>query len=131
MKDVKFVLALIFIVSGILFQSCATILGGRNNSIVFEEGGVAEAQVFIDDSLVGNASGKLIVPKQVIQHGSVLEIRADGYETKEYVILRKVHPWYTLGDFMIGVVPLIIDYGNGNILRPSPRRFDVILEKTN
>lgn len=113
----------------ISFQSCATIFGHKHNSLVFESEVVSGAQVFIDDTLVGQAQGKLVLPKQVIQHGSLLEIRAEGYKTQQYTIIRKVHPWYTLADILTGGVPLLVDFADGNILRPSPRKFAVELEK--
>lgn len=107
----------------ILSNGCATIFGGRTNSMVFT--GEGEASVFIDDSLVGQAPGKIVLPKHIIQHGSVLEIRSDGKETQEYLILRKAHPEYIVADFIVGGIPLIFDTANGNILRPSPRKFDL------
>jgi hypothetical protein len=84
-----------------------------------------QSEVFIDDTLVGQAPGKIVLPKQIIQHGSVLEIRTDGYETQEYLILRKPHPGLVIADFAVGAVPLIFDVANGNILRPVPRKFDL------
>lgn len=112
-----------------LSQGCATIFGGRTNSMVFNGPADIQSQVFIDDTLVGQAPGKIIVPKQTIQHGSILEIRADGYETQEYLILRKPNAGLVIADFAVGAVPLIFDTANGNILRPSPRKFDLVYTK--
>ena len=109
----------------LLSQGCATILGGRTNSMVFTGQPDIQSQVFIDDTLVGQAPGKIVLPKQTIQHGSVLEIRTKGYETQEYLILRKPNPGLVLADFALGAVPLIFDVANGNILRPVPRKFDL------
>ena len=109
----------------VLSQGCATILGGRTNSMVFTGQPDIQSQVFIDDTLVGQAPGKIVLPKQTIQHGSVLEIRTKGYETQEYLILRKPNPGLVLADFALGAVPLIFDVANGNILRPVPRKFDL------
>jgi hypothetical protein len=106
-------------------QGCATIFGGRTNSMVFTGQPDIQSEVFIDDTLVGQAPGKIVLPKQIIQHGSVLEIRTDGYETQEYLILRKPHPGLVIADFAVGAVPLIFDVANGNILRPVPRKFDL------
>ena len=109
----------------LLSQGCATILGGRTNSMVFTGQPDIQSQVFIDDTLVGQAPGKIVLPKQTIQHGSVLEIRTKGYETQEYLILRKPNPGLVLADFALGAVPLIFDVANGNILRPVPRKFEL------
>jgi len=109
----------------VLSQGCATILGGRTNSMVFTGQPDIQSEVFIDDTLVGHAPGKIVLPKQTIQHGSVLEIRTEGYETQEYLILRKPNAGLVLADFALGAVPLIFDVANGNILRPVPRKFDL------
>lgn len=109
----------------LITQGCATIFGGRTNTMVFTGPADIQSEVFIDDTLVGQAPGKIVVPKQTIQHGSKLEIRADGYETQAYLILRKPHAGLVIADFVVGAVPLIFDTANGNILRPSPRKFDL------
>jgi len=112
-----------------LSQGCATILGGRTNSMVFTGQPDIQSEVFIDDTLVGQAPGKIVLPKKTIQHGSVLEIRTEGYETQEYLILRKPNAGLVLADFALGAVPLIFDVANGNILRPVPRKFDLYYTK--
>jgi len=109
----------------LISQGCATILGGRTNSMVFTGQPNIQSQVFIDDTLVGQAPGKLVLPKETIQHGSILEIRTEGYKTQAYLILRKPNAGLVIADFAIGAVPLIFDVANGNILRPVPRKFDL------
>lgn len=129
MKSSKLFLLMGVVLTFMALQSCATIFGSKTNTLVFEDLENMEAQVFIDDSLVGNTSGNLVLPKQVIQHGSMLEIRSEGYKTEEYMLLRKPHAGYVIADFVVGCVPLIIDMANGNALRPKPRKFEVNLEK--
>ena len=124
MKHYPFLLTLLIPLI-VLSQGCATILGGRTNSMVFTGQPDIQSEVFIDDTLVGQAPGKIVLPKQTIQHGSVLEIRTEGYETQEYLILRKPNAGLVLADFALGAVPLIFDVANGNILRPVPRKFDL------
>ena len=106
-------------------QGCATIFGGRTNSMIFNGHTDIQSEVFIDDTLVGQAPGKIVLPKKTIQHGSVLEIRTEGYETQEYLILRKPHAGLVIADFVVGAIPLIVDVASGNILRPVPRKFDL------
>lgn len=114
----------------LVFQSCATIFGGRSNTLVFKTETPPTAQVFIDGELVGEAPGKIKLSKGKIQHGSKLEIKAEGYDDQEYTLIRKIHPWYTLADFLTGGFWLAIDYGTGNIYRPIPRSFTYSLEKS-
>jgi hypothetical protein len=131
MKRIKPAISILFILGiFLILQSCATIFGGRTNTLVFETNANRQAEVFIDDTLVGIAPGKIKLSKGTIQHGSMLEIRAEGYETEEYLILLKPQPGYVIADFVVGAVPLIIDFATGDILRPKPRKFMIDLESS-
>ena len=121
--------AVLTLIAILVLQSCATIFGGRASSLQFVNIDSADAQVFLDDSLIGDASGKIKLTKGLIQHGSMLEIRSEGYKTEEYRILLKPNPGYVVADIFVGAVPLIIDFGTGDILRPQPRKFNVSLEE--
>lgn len=125
MKRIRFSKILSFVVlSGLLFQSCATILGGKSNTLVFKNDNSAKAEVFIDGELVGEAPGKIKLPKEKIQHGSILVLKAEGYAEKEYMILRKQNAAYTVVDILLWGAPLAVDYATGNIYRPKPRVFE-------
>jgi hypothetical protein len=124
-------IVLLFLLSSFLFNSCATILGGKNNTLVFSEESLPAAQVYIDGELIGDAPGKIKLPKGKVQHGSILEIKAEGYVGKEYMILRKQNAEYTVVDIVLGGIPLLVDYTTGNIYRPKPRRFKYNLEVQN
>jgi hypothetical protein len=121
----------LFAMLGILFNSCATLLGGKSNTLVFSEESLPKAEVFIDGEKIGDAPGKIKVPKEKIQHGSILIIKADGFEEKEYLLLRKQNAAYSVADLLIGGIPLLVDYSTGNIYRPSPRTFEYELIKQN
>lgn len=127
MKIIKrlFVLAVL----GLFLNSCATILGGKSNTLVFSEESLPKAEIFIDGEMIGEAPGKIKVPKEKIQHGSILVIKAEGYQEKEYLLLRKQQAIYTVVDLLIGGVPLAVDYTTGNIYRPVPRSFEYELIK--
>lgn len=113
----------------LIFSSCATVLEGRSHRLVFSKESLPKAEVIIDGEKVGEAPGAVMVPKKKIQHGSILVLKAEGYEPKEYVLLRKQSAAYSVVDLLIGGVPLIIDYTTGNIYQPSPRRFKYELIK--
>jgi hypothetical protein len=89
----------------LVLQSCATVFGGRHNTLVFTNPENIPAEVFVDDTLVGNAEGKIILPKRVLQHGSELEIRAEGYQTQSYLVMLKPHAGYVVLDFAFGAIP--------------------------
>ncbi|WP_340112112.1 hypothetical protein [Maribellus mangrovi] len=115
----------------LIISSCATILGGKNNRLVFSEESLPRAEVIIDGEVVGEAPGTVIIPKGKIQHGSILVLNAEGYEQKEYVLLRKQSAAYSVIDLLIGGVPLVVDYTTGNIYRPKPTKFKYQLTKQN
>lgn len=110
------------------FQNCATVFGGRSNTLVFKGDSLTTAQVYIDGELVGEAPGKIKLTKDKIQHGSIMEVKANGQDTQEYTLIRKVHPWCTIADFFTFGIGLAIDYGTGNIYRPIPRKFVITPE---
>ena len=89
------------------------------------------AQIFVDGEKIGDAHGKIKVAKAKIQHGSILVIKAEGFEEKEYLLVRKQNSAYTFVDFLMGGIPLLVDYSTGNIYRPSPRSFEYDLVKKN
>ena len=124
-------IVLLFLLTSFLFHSCATILGSKHNTLVFSEESLPAAKVYIDGELIGDAPGKIKLPKEKIQHGSILELKADGYEVREYMIFRKQNAAYTVVDLLLGGVPLIVDYSTGNVYRPNPRKFEYKLEKQN
>ncbi len=122
------------LISGItLLSSCATLLGSKTNTLKFQEG--VEAQVYLDDQLIGNAPGKIKLPAKQIQHGSTLRIEAEGYQEEEFLILRKPHLAYVAADmvgsiFLTGI-PVLVDFSSGQIYRPVPRKINYTLEPLN
>jgi hypothetical protein len=104
-------------------------LGGKSNTLVFSEESLPKAEIFIDGEFIGKAPGKIKVPQEKIQHGSILAINAEGYEKKEYLILRKQNAVYSVVDLILGGIPLAVDYTTGNLYRPVPRRFEYELIK--
>ena len=95
-KNSFFIYVIFLVISGWLLQGCAAILGGRCNTLVFRAESVPQAEIFIDSVYVGDAPGRIRLPKGMIQHGSTLEIKAEGYTDQKFLILRKTHPVYFL-----------------------------------
>lgn len=112
----------------ILFTGCATILG-QKNTLVFTNATDKAASVYIDGEKIGDAPGKIIVDSKKIQHGSELTLKADGCLDTSYLLIRKQHGIYTVADLLLGGIPLLVDYTNGNIYQPSQRKFQYILQE--
>lgn len=129
MKSIK-ILFLVF-AAIFLFSGCATILGGKSNTLVFSEKSLPKADIYIDGNLVGEAPGKIKLEKGKIQHGSILVIKAEGYQDQEYKLIRKQNAAYSVVDLLIGGIPLAVDYSTGNIYRPKPRTFEYKLKEQN
>lgn len=115
----------------LLSSSCATILGGKNNTLHFNAENLQEAEIYIDGKKIGDAPGKIKVSKGEIQHGSKIEIKANGFQTQEYIVIRKIHAAYALASLLSGGIPLLVDYSTGNIYRPRPNKFQYELVKQN
>lgn len=119
----------ISILIALFFSSCATIIEGRNTTLFFSKESSPKADVYLDGDKIGEAPGKITVASPKIQHGSVISLKKDGYEDKEYKIVRKQHTIFSMVDFCFLGIPLLVDYTTGNIYQPTPKRFHYELEK--
>jgi len=115
----------------IFFSGCATILGGKKNQLVVEEGSPPTAEVWLDGQKIGNTPLNVKLDKFLIQEGSLVEIKKDGYVTQSVTLNRKVHPWYTLADILTGGSWFGIDLGTGNLYRPTNNKINYELEQAN
>jgi hypothetical protein len=61
-----------------LFTGCATILGGKKNKLMVEDGAPPSAEVWLDGQKLGTTPIDLKLDKHLIQDGSILEIKMDG-----------------------------------------------------
>ncbi|MCY1723017.1 PEGA domain-containing protein [Prolixibacteraceae bacterium Z1-6] len=130
MNKISLTTRLVIVVFGLLVLSgCGTILSGRSNTLVFTTESSPDAEVYLDGEKIGEAPGRIKVETKKIQHGSMLTLSAEGYEEKDYLILRKQNAAYTVVDLLVGGVPVIVDYATGNIYQPKPRKFKYELQK--
>lgn len=112
-------------------SGCATILGGKKNQLVVEAGSPPAAEVWLDDQKIGETPLNVKLNKHLIQDGSVVEIKKEGYVTQSDTLNRKVHPWYTLADILTGGIWFGIDLGTGNLYRPTNNKIQYELEEVN
>lgn len=111
--------------------SCATVFGGRKNTIKVEVGTPIQAQVFLDGQYLGETPYKARISKYKIQEGSIIEIKKEGYETFTYQVERNPHLLYVAANVVSGALPLIIDVADGNIYRPNTRNIEYHLVPIN
>lgn len=105
----------------LVFSSCATIFGGKKNTISVQ--GIPEkSQVYLDGQHIGDTPLNLRVSKYKLQEGSTLEVKKEGFETLVYEVIRRPHVGYILLNVAAGSIPLIVDVANGNIYRPNTRK---------
>ena len=116
---------------GIVFvltmNSCATIFGGKRNTIHVKMGSPENAMVYLDGELIGEAPFKIRIEKRRIQEGSIIEIKKEGYHTMQYHVIRSPHAGYVILDILGGVIPLVVDVADGNIYRPNTRKIEYVL----
>jgi hypothetical protein len=127
----KYQLILVAITFSVFFSGCATILGGKKNQLVVEEGSPPTAEVWLDGQKIGDTPLNVKLDKFLIQDGSLVEIKKDGYVTQTVTLNRKVHPWYTLADILTGGIWFGIDLGTGNLYRPTNNKIQYELEQAN
>ncbi len=109
------------VISLLLLSSCATIFGGKKNTINIS-GGPVQSQVLLDGDSIGVTPLNMRISKYKLQEGSIIEIRKEGYETMTFEVARRPHVGYVLLNVLSGSIPLIVDVANGNIYRPNTRK---------
>lgn len=105
-----------------MLQSCATLVGGRTNTLVIEGNLPDSVQVYLDDNLIGMAPNKIKLDSRLIQHGSILTIKDKDKVIKEQMLIRRPNSAYMIIDAFMGGIPLGVDYATGHIHRPYPRK---------
>jgi hypothetical protein len=114
-----------------LFSGCATIFAGKKNRIVINDGTPPGAEIYLDGQKLGITPYDKKLDKHLIQDGSQIELRKEGFSTDTITIERKMHGWYFLADILTFGVAFAVDLGTGNIYRPARNKFTYELEKKN
>jgi hypothetical protein len=107
----------------------ATVFGGCKNKLVVENGFPPEAVIYLDGQKLGTAPMNQKIDKYLLQHGSIIELKAEGYVTDSIVVERTVHPLYTIADVLSGGIWVLVDVATGNLYRPNFGKIEYELEK--
>lgn len=113
----------------IIISGCATVFGGYKNKLVIKDGSPPAAEVYLDGQKIGTTPVDQKVSKYLLQEGSLIEIKKQGYKTDSIVVKRKINPYYTLVDVLAGGVWLGIDIATGNLYRPATGRIKYELKE--
>jgi hypothetical protein len=124
LKNKKWPVTILLFTMVLGFSSCATLLGGKRNTLNIQSGQPDSAMVFLDGVYLGQAPFKLHISKYKLQHRSMIEIKKEGFETFYHEVLRSPHIGYVVADIITGVIPLIVDVADGNIYRPNTRKIE-------
>ncbi len=111
------------IIPMIFLYSCATVLGGKKNSIVMGRHVPTNAGIYLDGNQIGTGPGKYKLSKGVILPGSSLHVKSGNDTILNQELDLEAHPAYLAGDFLLLGLGLIVDVPTGNIYRPKPRKF--------
>ncbi|MDX2443667.1 MAG: hypothetical protein QNK30_07685 [Bacteroidales bacterium] len=128
-NHINIVFIVLVVISTLFFQSCATILGGKKNTFVVKDACPQNIMVYLDGNFIGEGPGKIKLDKDEIQHGSLLELKAEGFESQQYLILRRINAVYSIVDICTGGIGFGVDLARGNIYRPKPRVFTCTLNE--
>lgn len=113
----------------IMATGCATVFGGYKNKLVVEDGTPPAADIYLDGQKLGTTPMNRKIDKYLLQDGSVIELKAEGYVTDSIVVERKVHPLYTLADVLTGGIWTLVDIATGNLYRPDLGKIEYDLKK--
>ena len=126
----RLVKILFIILSVAILSSCATIIGGKKNTISTKVVDPPEAKVFLNNKEIGQGVFNIKVSKYDLQEGDVIIIKNDGYINDTIIIERKINEWYTVADVVTTLgLGIIIDVANGNIYRPNTQNIEIKLKK--
>ena len=113
----------------IIATGCATVFGGSKNKLVVENGTPPAAGIYLDGQKLGTAPMDQKIDNYLLQHGSVIELKSEGYVTDTIIVERKLHPYYTLANVFTGGIWLLVDVATGNLYRPNTGKINYELEK--
>jgi len=118
-------LLLIAILPLLIFNSCAAIFKGTNDSVRFNSKPV-DAEVFINGQYAGNTPLKLSLKSNKTYF---IEIKKDGYTSCRYQITNEIGAGWVILDIIGGLIPVAIDAVTGSWYYLEPDYLNCRMEK--
>ena len=121
---------ILFIITSILLSSCATVLGGKKNTVSTKDVNPPQAKVYLNNREIGQGNFKTKISKYDLQEGAILVFKSEGYINDTITVERKINNWYAAADFISTLgVGALIDVGTGNLYRPNTQNIVIDLKK--
>lgn len=108
-----------------MLSSCATIFSGTKSSVRVK-GTPENAKVYYNGNYEGQAPCNVKISKNGLkQKQTTVEIKADGYETAQATLVRKIKVGAIVGDIIFSAgIFLIVDFATGAIYKPYPKKVE-------
>ena len=111
--------------SALAFTSCSTILNENNRdlTVVTEPG----ATVSLNGRSFGSSGDKVYIGGTEI-YNPVIMVEKEGFETRHVRVPTHFQNW-TIGNFFLGLLPVVVDAATGNAMALSTHEIKVDLKK--
>jgi hypothetical protein len=119
------ILLLITIFPLLMFNNCATIFKGTNDSVRFNSKPVG-ADIYINGQFAGNTPLKLSLKSNKTYF---VEIKKDGYTSCRYQINNEIGAGWVILDIIGGLIPVAIDAVTGSWYYLEPDYLNCKMEK--
>ena len=114
----KFILSFA-VALGFLLSGCSTIFTPNSSKITIYDGYPRQAEVYLNDELLGNTPLELWIDNDKLKKNNVLEIKSDGFQSAIVDVNLKTDAGYFITQ-MFFIIPLAVDMYTGAIYKPKP-----------
>ena len=104
---------------------CGTILHGSNQQVVLQSE-PSGAEVYSNGTLLGRTPTTVTLARNSTHP---LVFRLAGYADQPFQISRGIDGLALVGDILLGVVPLVIDFATGSVYKLSPSQAIVVMRR--
>lgn len=110
----------------VLFSTgCGTLLHGSNQQVMLQSE-PSGAEVYSNGALLGRTPLTHTFQRNAAQS---LTFRMDGYADQPLQITRGIDGVALVGDILLGVVPLVVDFATGSMYKLSPSQAIVVMRR--
>ena len=122
----KILSAMALVALSLTASGCGTILHGGNEQILIQSE-PSGAEVFNSGVRIGRTPMTATLPRS---SAHTLTFRLDGYDEESFQISRGIDGLALVGDILLGIVPIVIDFATGAVYNLSPDQAIVVLRES-